>query len=243
MPYRKSNKLISKSSIHKNKAYYEALGSHKGIPLPIDFYRFKRVREHLYGDSVLDAGCGKADFLSTIESDYQIAGIDVNKERVDYCNQVLGQDAVRLGNLDGRLDFENDSFDTVVCLEVLEHLEDPEKALRELVRVGRKRVIITVPFDEKIRYILCIHCAKYAPYPAHLHSFNKENIIGIIPDNSRIVKIELIGNDGVLSYFPGASFVFRLPIPISGTIDRILNGIIPRANWMMAVLDKTNDSK
>ncbi len=207
----------------------------------MDFYRFKLVRRYLYGNSVLDVGCAKADFLNLIKSEHQIAGIEVNGERVDCCNQALGQDAVRLGNLDGRLNFEDNSFDTVVCLEVLEHLEDPEKALKELVRVSRKRVIATVPFNEKLRYVLCIHCARYTPYAGHLHSFNNENIKGIVPSNAKVVKIELICNRA-LSYFAGLSSIFRLPIPVSSTFDGIFNSIIPRATWMMFILDKNNDA-
>lgn len=37
------------------------------------------------------------------------------------------------------------SFDMVVCLEVLEHLEDPMAALRELHRVSRRDVVLSVP--------------------------------------------------------------------------------------------------
>ncbi len=229
--------MINKSPVKRNKTYYEALGSPKGVLSPRDFYRFKRVRKYLYGSSVLDVGCGYGDFLKLINPNHQIGGTEVNKERVDYCNQVLGQNAIRLANLDERLDFEDNSFDTVVCLEVLEHLEDPEKALKELVRVARKRVIITIPFNEKIRYVLCVHCARYTPYSGHLHSFNKENIRGIIPDNTRIVRIELICNKA-LSYLPGLRSIFRFPIPISSTFDNLLNRIISRASWMVVVLDK-----
>lgn len=42
------------------------------------------------------------------------------------------------------LPFENDSFDTAVLGDVLEHCSDPEKAVKEAARVAH-RVIITVP--------------------------------------------------------------------------------------------------
>ena len=230
--------MINKSPIKRNKRYYEALGpAPKWVLSPRDFYRFKRVKGHLYGNSVLDVGCGRADFLKLIKPDYQIAGIEITKVRVADCNTRLGQNAVKLSNLDGRLDFEDDSFDTVVSLEVLEHLEDPEKALKDLIRISRKRIIVTVPFNEKIQYVLCIHCAKYTPVSGHLHTFNKENIKDIIPNNARIVRIELIANRA-LSYFLEFSSIFRLPIPISSTIDNILNHINPRACWVMVILDK-----
>jgi len=206
--------------------------------LAADFYRFKRVRRHLVGDSVFDAGCGQPGFLNLIKNDYRIAGIEVNKQRVDYCNRILGQNCVRLDNLDKRLDFKDNSFDTVVCLEVLEHLEDPESALKELIRISRKRVIVTVPFDEKIQYVLCLHCAIYTPYSGHLQSFNKENIAGIIPDDARMVKVELICNSA-LNHLPPLRFVFRLPILISSIIDGVCNLILPRVRWMTVVLDKT----
>ena len=230
--------MIAKSPIERNKMYYEALGpAPKGVLSPRDFYRFKRVRKHLLGDSVLDVGCGRADFLNLIKAEYQIGGTEVTQQRAKDCNQVLGQDAVRQGNLEEGLEFEDSCYDTVVCTEVLEHLVDPQKTLKELVRIGRKRVIITVPFDQKIEYVLCMHCARYTPVSGHLHTFNKKNIKGIIPNNVRVVKIELICNK-YLSYFPGLRSIFRFPIPISLTVDRISNSIIPRASWMMIVLDK-----
>lgn len=230
--------MITKSQIKRNKAYYEALGPvPKGIVSHRYSYRFKQVKRWLCGKSVLDVGCARGDFLKLIKLDYQISGTEVNIQRVDCCNHILGQNVVKLGNLDERLDFETNSFDTVLSLEVLEHLEDPEKALKELTRISRKRIIITVPFNEKIQYVLCIHCARYTPYSGHLHTFNKGNIKDIIPNNARIVRIELICNK-VLSYFPGLRSTFRLPILISSTIDKISNYIVPRVRWMMVILDK-----
>ena len=106
--------------------YYEALGpAPQGVLSSRDFYRFKTVRNYIYGNSVLDVGCGRADFLKMIKHDYQIAGVEVTKQRIEDCNRILGQDVVRVGNLEEELNFEDDSYDTVICMEVLEHLVDP----------------------------------------------------------------------------------------------------------------------
>ena len=232
--------MISKSTIKISRHYCEAIDPIGGIPFHADFYRFKRVRKYLFGTSVLDVGCGRADFLNSIKPDHQIAGTEVNKKRVDHCKHVLRQDTVKLGNLEKGLEFEDSSFDAVTCLEVLEHLEDPQKALAELVRISRKRVIITVPFNEKIQNMLCIHCARYTPLSGYLHSFNKENIRSVVPDNAKVVTIKLLCS-GTLNYFPGLNLLFRLPVFIILPIDNILNSVIPRARWMMVILDK-NDS-
>ncbi len=44
-----------------------------------------------------------------------------------------------------RLPYADESFDTVVCSDVLEHIGPHRQALAELLRVARKKVIITVP--------------------------------------------------------------------------------------------------
>jgi 2-polyprenyl-3-methyl-5-hydroxy-6-metoxy-1,4-benzoquinol methylase len=234
---KKTAKVITKSPIKKSKAYYRVFGPVKWTSGYADFYRFTRVKRYLLGDSILDVGCGKADFLNFIKNDYRISGIEVNRERATYCNQVLGQDVVQVGNLEQGLRVESNSFDTVTCLELLEHLPDPESALKELLRISRKRVIITVPYKEEIRYVLCMHCGRYTSATDHLHSFNRENIRSIVPDGVRVVKIQLLANR-VLSYLPGLSYIFRLPILIGSFIDNILNRTIPHARWMMVILDK-----
>lgn len=45
------------------------------------------------------------------------------------------------------LPFEDDRFDLVLAIEVLEHMPEPEKALAELARVGRGSAILSVPFE------------------------------------------------------------------------------------------------
>ena len=43
------------------------------------------------------------------------------------------------------LPYKDNSFDLIICSEVLEHLEHPDKALEELQRVSKKYVALSVP--------------------------------------------------------------------------------------------------
>ena len=58
----------------------------------------------------------------------------------------------RLGSLYA-LPFSDNSFDTVVCSQVLEHVDDVETAMAELKRVARRFVVITVPREPYFKFI------------------------------------------------------------------------------------------
>jgi len=80
---------------------------------------------------VLDVGCGDA-FLSAHVECY--VGVDL-----------VGEPSVVVDLEQGTLPFADASFDTVVCTDVLEHLESLPQVLTELYRVARRYVIISLP--------------------------------------------------------------------------------------------------
>ena len=80
------------------------------------------------------------------------AAIGTKLEGLDFLDRAiqLGKNhppelSLKQGNI-YELPYEDNSFDVVLCLEVLEHLEYPERALKaELQRVARKYCIVSVP--------------------------------------------------------------------------------------------------
>lgn len=66
-----------------------------------------------------------------------------------------------------RLPFADATFDCAVASEIIEHLPEPERVPDEMWRVARPggRVLISTPYGEHIRYVLCIHIL---PKPAHI---------------------------------------------------------------------------
>jgi len=62
-----------------------------------------------------------------------------------------------------QLEFSHDSFDTVVMVEVLEHLPEPMIALKEAFRVARKNIIISVPNIDVVPIM-----SKYQVVPWHI---------------------------------------------------------------------------
>jgi len=106
--------------------------------------------------TLLDAGCGEGfvvDFLSNEHPDLKISGVDISDEAVEFAKEHFGQKAVfRTGSV-YKLPFSDRSFDAVLCSEVLEHLDDPNRAMMELKRVARDYVIITVPHEPYFQWL------------------------------------------------------------------------------------------
>ena len=61
--------------------------------------------------------------------------------------------------------------------EIIEHLNHPLDALKEANRVlaANGKLIVSVPYKEKISYQICIHCNKPTPTHSHLHTFTGDN--------------------------------------------------------------------
>lgn len=103
--------------------------------------------------TILDVGCGEGFTLERLRK----AGIGEKTIGVDFLDRAIkiGKEVhphldLRQGNV-YHLDFPDNSFDYVMCLEVLEHLEHPEKALAELHRVAKKGCVISVPREPLFR--------------------------------------------------------------------------------------------
>lgn len=95
------------------------------------------------GRSVLDVGCGIGPYVDHLSRlGRSCVGIDLDAEAVDAAKR-LGRD-VRLMSAYA-IEFPDDSFDSVILVETLEHLEDYESALAEAARVARDTIVVTVP--------------------------------------------------------------------------------------------------
>ena len=94
---------------------------------------------------ILDVGCGTGANLKMLAAHGQAEGVDISEQAVDFCRE-RGLDSVKLGAAE-ELPYEDDSFDLVTALDVVEHLDDDVAGLREIRRVLRRdgRLLLFVP--------------------------------------------------------------------------------------------------
>ncbi len=94
---------------------------------------------------VLDVGCGDGSLMNFLEKEknIEVRGLELNKDNVQKCiNKGL---TVIQGNAETELhQFPNKSFDFVVLSQTLQAFYEPEKVLKELLRIGNS-VVISIP--------------------------------------------------------------------------------------------------
>lgn len=185
--------------------------------------------DHLVGD-ILDVGAGSTGptFVAALGDRYH--ALDLSRS-YKFESQ-LDRDAIghHVDLEDGRLPFESRSYGTVMCLDVIEHVDDAHAIYRELFRVASDRVIVSLPnnWPHFLWSLLAgrniTHAAGYGiagePKPAgqrHKHFFNLEEavnfLLGAAPADFACVRLAFRcehGSDGVLSTAPCLTHAYRI---------------------------------
>ena len=113
---------------------------------------FNLIDSIIYNSSIqriLDYGCGTGNLLKKLQKTYQekvIYGADISDKALEYCQRKGISNIFNLRETEPQIT----CFDLVICLDVLEHVdEDVELLIRikELLRDGGK-LLITVPAYE-----------------------------------------------------------------------------------------------
>ena len=87
---------------------------------------------------------------------------------------------------------DDNEFDLVICLEVLEHLDNPEEALAELLRVSGKYILVSVP-REPIWRALNMARGKYlrdfGNTPGHIQHWSRSSFAKFVSVHFNLVEV------------------------------------------------------
>lgn len=139
-----------------NRATYDRIWSQMS-----DFIRYnpgaRHRRRHTFEllercrfESLLDVGCGNAELLRLIDERWpnkKLAGADLSSTVVDANRQALPHMEFFTANIEHDTLPADRTFDVVVATEVIEHLDDPEAAIRRLAQACTPggHVLVTCP--------------------------------------------------------------------------------------------------
>ncbi len=239
-------KILSASSSNKTEEFYDKLmlGSEKrgifGRDARFDALRIAStpsvsrfytdlVRPYIASsDKVLDFGCGPGSFLVPI-APYcaQIVGLDISHSFVTECQRTI--EALNITNASSiyiqpdEIPFRDSTFDALILVDVIHHLEQPEQSLQEAMRVLKPggRVFILEP--NKLNPILAL---------IHILDSNERGLLRfgspkkyrvLLQDFMNIDSIEfngiVIGPQSKIFYFVSSILNFRFIKPILGWLN------------------------
>jgi len=189
----KNSKLYSKGGNIYNK--YTSENPIVKFMMKKFFKRVDSILDSVKISRVLDAGCGEgylAQHIKDYSNELYVEGVDLSAEIIEVARKLHPQIKFSVGSV-YHLPYFDNSFDLVVCSEVLEHLEYPEKALEELKRVSKRYCIITVPHEPfwRIANIMRLsYLDKLGNTPGHIQHFNKKTLKKLLGKYFKEVEIE-----------------------------------------------------
>lgn len=200
----------------KNSEWTPSAGGLQGVE--------KRLLEPLLKDApkVLDYGCGDClrcgHELTASGCDYH--GFDISREAVEIA--VEHGITARLLKDSGEVPEEDSTFDLAICFEVLEHLMEPQKAVREIARNLKKgsKALFSVPnssnWFQRLEFLATgfwnpggspLTSRKTPWQDPHIRFFSPKVVRRLLLENG-FDKVEIHGSDFDLRHLP---YVYRKP--------------------------------
>lgn len=159
------------------------------------FKTFLHEASLLKPSSVLDAGCGEGftlEKLKTQKIGKSLYGIDFSEAAIK-----IGKDLHPHINLEQgsiyEIPYKPNTFDLTICTEVLEHLEYPRDALKELARVTKKYSIISVPnepFFMLANFLRGKNLTHFGNDIEHIQHWSRGGITKLVNKYFNVIKIK-----------------------------------------------------
>lgn len=112
----------------------------------------RMLNRHVRGkERVLDIGCGTGKYVAYLLSKGTHAeGVDISNKAVSLARKYYPSATFKVAPAE-KLPYADKTFDAVYSFDVLEHLGDPEKAVKEIKRVLKKGGIALIQYETSDR--------------------------------------------------------------------------------------------
>ncbi|MCD6404591.1 MAG: class I SAM-dependent methyltransferase, partial [Planctomycetes bacterium] len=129
-------------------------------------------------ESILDAGCGDGFLTDSLPAHLRVVGLDFSEVALSHVRREKVLASI------SEMPFPNDSFDLVMANDVLEHMPPDayRSALKEILRISARYVLITVPFLENLaaQTTRCGNCGLLYHINHHYRSFGVMDLFKLL---------------------------------------------------------------
>jgi len=161
----------------------------------VNIRQFERAAHSLEEYSrVVDLGCGEgvvAGMLRESLPEMDYVGIDVSEEAVNAARTFHPTLEFRVGSVFDP-PAELGSADVTLCLEVIEHLEDPEGAMTRIMEWTRGHALISVPWEPWFRLGNLVrgrHIHDLGNHPEHIQQFTPRSFSRLLAGHSNSFRV------------------------------------------------------
>ena len=159
---------------------------------------FYKSLHNVLGDrqvkKVLEVGCGEGWSTSRIRGffvsdDVEFDAIEIDPMFAENSRRLNPSVNIEIGSI---YDLADRQAELVICLEVLEHLDDPATALERLFAVSSRWVLLSVP-REPLWSVLNLLRGKYirgmGNTPGHLQKWSRSKFVDLVSQYGRVIEI------------------------------------------------------
>jgi len=158
-------------------------------------------------DSLLDVGCGSATTLDAVrkwKKTVKYTGMDEVEKHVKWCQGEYPDHQFKVGSIEDIPEPAN-SYDVVWARHVIDHCEYYEKPIKEMLRVAKKRVIITLWYNfqegdnpDSIKPVIAEDKTKTFK-DSWLNQYNRKKFMNFIINlpNTKLIHFEKIIGQGI----------------------------------------------
>ncbi len=143
-------------------------------------------------EKILDAGCGEGAFLEYLKKG-EIYGFDLVEEAVKKARKKGYKKVIKSEIY--KTPFKDKGFDKTFSIGVFQYLEDPERAFKELLRITKKEMLITVSNFNwfKIKMFFSKKWKKIYGRELKLHSnFTNQGFLKKLGERNKIKEVKII---------------------------------------------------
>lgn len=167
---------------------------------------------------ILDAGCGDGYLLLQLHRRFaarpsMLYGCDFSRARIVEAQQRVSEAYMSVANIKA-LPFTSDSFDLVMCTDVLEHVVEPERAVRELARTVKPGglLLAAIPHERWWQLARALLLRFPLRVPGHINDLSPAWLRSLLPDWEavRLQTLPLPGVGWLLSLH--ATVLLRKPL-------------------------------